>query len=83
MAVKGQLRYFLWVHKTQKLKLRNFLITFKMIWRCAGDFYKVLMKFKMGATDLLEFFGGRKNLMSEIFQTVKSHSPRCGDVQVI
>ena len=25
-----------------------------MIWRCAGDFFKVLLKFKMAATD--QFF---------------------------
>ena len=32
-----------------------------MIWTCTGDFFKVLLKFKMAATDQLEFFGGRKN----------------------
>ena len=40
--------------KTLKLKVRNysnFTITFPMIWRCAGDFFKVLPKFKMAATD--------------------------------
>ena len=31
-----------------------------MIWRCAGDFFKVLLKFKMAATDQLKFFGGVK-----------------------
>ena len=50
--------------KTLKLEVRNysnFAITFPMIWRCAGDFFKVLLKFKMAATDQLKFFGGRKN----------------------
>ena len=32
-----------------------------MIWKSAGDFFKVLLKFKMAATDQLYFFGGRKN----------------------
>ena len=31
----------------------NFTITFPTIWRCAGDFFKVLLKFKMAATDRL------------------------------
>ena len=50
--------------KTLKLKVRNYLhftITFPMIQRCAGDFFKVLRKFKMAATDQLKFFGGCKN----------------------
>ena len=50
--------------KTLKLKVRNFsnsTITFPMIWKCAGDFFKVLLKFKMAATDQLKFLGGRKN----------------------
>ena len=32
-----------------------------MIWRCAGDFFKVLLECKMAATDQLLFFEGRKN----------------------
>ena len=32
-----------------------------MIWRCAGDFYNVLLKFEMAATYQLKFFRGRKN----------------------
>ena len=42
--------------KTLKLEVRNYLnftITFPMIWRCAGDFFKVLVKFKMATTDKL------------------------------
>ena len=42
--------------KTLKLRVRNnsnFTITFPMIWKCAGDFFKVLLKFKMAATDQL------------------------------
>ena len=49
--------------KTLKLQVRyysNFTITFPTIWRCAGDIFKVLLKLKMGATDQLQFFGGRK-----------------------
>ena len=41
-----------------------------MIWRCAGDFSKVLLKFKMAATDQLLFFEGRENskkLFGEFF----------------
>ena len=40
--------------KTLKLKVRNysnFTITFSTIWRCAGDFFKDLLKFNMAATD--------------------------------
>ena len=47
--------------------------------RCAGDFFKVLLKFKMAATDQQQFFCGRKNSETQILQ---SHSPRYGDVQV-
>ena len=32
-----------------------------MIRRCAGDFFKVLLKFKMAATDQFYFLGGCKN----------------------
>ena len=50
--------------KTLKLKVRNFsnfTSIFPTIWKCAGDFFKVVLKFKMAATDQLQFFGGRKN----------------------
>ena len=50
--------------KTLKLKVRNysnFTITFPKIWRCAGEFFKVLLKFKMAATDQLQFFRGRNS----------------------
>ena len=33
-----------------------------MIWRCAGDFFKVLLKFKIAATDQLNFFVGAQKL---------------------
>ena len=49
--------------KTRKLKVRNysnFTITFSTIWS-TGDFFNVLLKFKMAATDQLQFFRGRKN----------------------
>ena len=50
--------------KTLKLKVSNYLnftITFPMIWKCAGDFFKVLLKFKMAATDQFIFLVGAKN----------------------
>ena len=51
------------------LKVRDYsnfttCITFLTIWRCAGDFFKVLLKFKMAATNQLQFFCGRKNCLS-------------------
>ena len=48
--------------KTLKLEVRNYsniTIAFPTIGRCAGDFFKVLLKFKMAATDQLQFFGKR------------------------
>ena len=49
-------------YKTIKVRnFSNFTITFPTIWRCAGDIFKVLLKFKMAATDQLNFFGGREN----------------------
>ena len=50
--------------KTLKLEVRNysnFTITFLTIWRCARDIFKVLLKFKMAATDQLPFFNGWEN----------------------
>ena len=35
-------------------------MTFQKIWRCAGDFFKVLLKFKIAATDQLQLFVGAK-----------------------
>ena len=55
--------------KTLKLKVRNysnFTITFPTIWRCASDFLKVLLKFKMADMDKLHIFCGRKNWKIEI-----------------
>ena len=57
MAARSQLQIFLW---SQKLKVRNysnFTVTLHAIWRCAGDFLNVLLKFQMAATDQLQFFG--------------------------
>ena len=56
MAARGQKLNFFVSAKTLKLKVRNysnFTITFSTTWRCAGDFFKVLLKFKMAATDQL------------------------------
>ena len=47
---------------TIKLKVRSysiFSVTFLIIWRSAGDFFKVLIKFKRAATDQLQIVGGR------------------------
>ena len=55
--------------KTPKLKVgnySNFTITFPTIWRCAGDFFKVSLKFKMAATNKLHIFCGHKNWKIEI-----------------
>ena len=59
MAAISQFQIFLWGAKTLKLNVRNysnFTITFPTIWRCAGDFFKVLLRFKMAATDQFNFF---------------------------
>ena len=60
----------------------NFTITFPTIWRFAGDFFKVLLKFKMAATDQFFFWwgggGGRKNakkLFGQFFLKFQHHIP--------
>ena len=80
MAAKGQLQLFLWA-QTLKLKVinySNFTITFPMLWKCAGDFFKVLLKYKMAVTDQLYFFGGlqksKKMVWSIFLEIVTSHS---------
>ena len=58
-----KIQFFFVGAKPLKLKVRNysnFTITFPTLWRCAGDFFKVLLKFKMAATDQLQFFCGHK-----------------------
>ena len=84
MAAMDQLQFFLWAQKLLNLvrNYSNFTISFPTIWRCAGDFLNVLLKFKMAATDQLQLFCGCKNLLSEYFQILQSHSPLYGDVQV-
>ena len=50
--------------KTLKRNVWNYKqisMTLPTIWRCAGDFFKVLLKFKMAATDQFQFSWGRKN----------------------
>ena len=37
-----------------------------MIWRCAGDFFKVLLQFKMAATDQFFFFWGEAQKLKKI-----------------
>ena len=39
--------------KTLIKKYPNFTITFPMIWRCTGNLFKILLKFKMAATNQL------------------------------
>ena len=75
--------------KTLKLKVRNysnFTITFPTIWRCASDFFKVLLKFKMAAMDKLHIFllaQKDEKLKSVIIHIVQSHYPPSGNVHVI
>ena len=55
-----------------------------MIWRCAVDFCKVLLQFKMAAMDKLIFVGAKiKKSKSEIIRILQSHYPPSGNVQVI
>ena len=57
-----------------------------MIWRCASDFFKVLLKFKMGAMDKLHIFlweQKTEKLKSVIIHIVQSHYPPSGNVHVI
>ena len=57
-----------------------------MIWRCAGDFFKVLMKFKIASMDKVHNFlwaQKLKELKSEIIHIFQSHYPPSGNVQVI
>ena len=75
MAARDQLQNLFLVAKTLKLNVRNYsnsTISFLTIWRCAGDFFKVLLKFKMAVADQV------RNYSNFI-----SHSPLYGDVQVI
>ena len=62
MAARGQHQKILWAQKLKGRNYSNFTITFSMIWRCANDFFKVLLKFKMAAMDLLQFFCERKHV---------------------
>ena len=55
---KSTVKFFVGA-KTLKLEVgnfSNFTITFPTIWRCAGNFFKVLLKFKIAATDQFQFF---------------------------
>ena len=46
-------RNFLWEQKLVR-DFSRFTITFPTIWRCAGDFFKVLLKFKIVVMDQLK-----------------------------
>ena len=55
--------------KTQTQKVgnySNFTITFPTIWRCASDFFKVLLKFKMAAMHKLHICLWVKNRKIEV-----------------
>ena len=85
MAARGEFQKILWAQKLLKLEVRNysnFTITFHTIWRCAGDFVKVLLKFKMAATDQLQFFWWEqkfKKLVSSFFFNFNiTFLARCG-----
>ena len=69
MAARGLLQKKMWMQKL-KLKVRNysnFTITFSTIWRCAGEFFKLLLKFKKAATDQLQFiFFSTKTLKLQV-----------------
>ena len=70
MAARGQLQNFLWAQKLEVRNYSNFTIPFPTIWRCAGDFFEVLLKFKMAAKYQLQFFCGHensKNLLGQSF----------------
>ena len=83
---RSSLKFFVGA-KTLKLIVRNdsnFTITFPIIWRCASDFFKVLLKFKMAATDQLYSNSfGQFCLVNFFFLILTSHSWQHGDVQVI
>ena len=70
MAARGQLQFFFVGAKTLNLKVgiySNFIITFPSIWGCAGDFFRVLLKFKMAARINFNFLGGAKKIVRSIF----------------
>ena len=67
MAARGQLQKMLWAQKLKRQKLNvrnysNFTITYPTMWRCAGDFLNVLLKFKMAAMHELHNFSWAQKL---------------------
>ena len=60
MAARGQPQFFLWAQKLQNLKKEIIQILLshfpRCAPRCASDFFKVLLKFKMAAMDKLHIF---------------------------
>ena len=52
---------FLWAKKLLRI-YSHFTITFPTTWRCAGYFFKDLLKFKMAAMDELHNFLGAQKL---------------------
>ena len=53
------------------------------MWRCAGDWIEVLLKFKMAVMNELHNFFCSQKLKSEIIHILQSHHPPSGNVQVI
>ena len=57
-----------------------FTIAFPMIWRWAGDFFNVLLNFKMATTDQLQFFVGTKSQkLFEFYNLMPRNMDMCGD----
>ena len=64
MAARGQLK------KICGRQNSKTLVTFPTIWRCAGDFFMVLLKLKMAATDQPQFFCGQKHSRNYSHSTI-------------
>ena len=67
-SATDQLQFFLWAKKLKDGISSNFVIT---IWRCAGDFFWVLMNLKKPPWMSFIIFCGRKN--SNIEVRINSH----------
>ena len=65
MAARGRLQNCLWAQKHKVRNYLNFTITFHTIWRCAGDLFRFLLKFKRPPWINFIIVCGRKNLKIE------------------
>ena len=83
MAATDQLQFFVGA-KTLNLKVRSyshFTITFPTIWRYAGNFFRVLLvllKFRMAATNQLQFFCGFNITFLATWGPFSTHRCRSG-----